>query len=105
MRSASPPLAAASAAYCTVNGYDVNRSGYSLTYIGASASGMNCASVRYAQRAVRRQHRRQYGYPRLAGPFFDGYVTWHCRKTGGYNVRCSEYTTGTSFGFRVVVHY
>ena len=41
----------------------------------------------------------------MARPFYDGYVTWYCRKTGGTRILCSEYDSGTRFSFRARVRY
>jgi hypothetical protein len=61
--------------------------------------GMNCASAKYVMnRWLRRSWARSYGN-RLPTGFFDGYVTWHCGKTGRTGWRCDEYTTGTAFRF------
>jgi hypothetical protein len=101
---AGPGVAQADAStYCRVSAYDTNRSGHGISYSGASASGMNCASVRYALRQFRAKVRRQYGYPRMPRSFFDGYVTWSCWKTGGHGIKCWEPQSGTSYRFRAWV--
>ena len=60
---------------------------------------MNCASVRYAARAVQAKVRIQRGYPRLPKVFFDGYVSWDCYSVGR-DVECVEYDSNTGFRFR-----
>lgn len=100
------PLAvneASASTYCGSAGYDVTRGGYEISYSGARASGMNCASVRYAMRFFRRRVRSQYSWPHMPRAFWDGYVTWHCHTGRGHSVRCAEYTTGTSYSFRAYV--
>ena len=77
------PAAADAASYCPVKASDWTRGGYLVIYRGASAKGMSCSSVRYALGEFRGKIRRQGGHPRMARPFYDGYVTWYCRKTGG----------------------
>ena len=102
--SAAFTSTASASTACRISGYDVNRSGYGISYAGARASGMNCASVRYAHKVFRSKLRRQYGYPRLARPFFDGWVTWHCYKASRHGIRCAEGTSGTSYSFRAYVN-
>ena len=59
--------------------------------------GMNCASARYVvNKWLKRGYERQ-SYNRIPTHFFDGYVTWHCRRTSGYGWRCDEYTSNTAF--------
>jgi hypothetical protein len=100
---AGPGVAQADAHYCGVSKFDNNRSGYTISYQGARASGMNCASVRYALGQFRAKVRRQYGRPRMPRSFFDGWVTWHCWKTSVHAIKCAEYTSGTSYRFRAYV--
>ena len=95
---------AQASAYCGVNGWDNTRGGYSVHYVGARANGMNCASVRYAMHEFRAKIRRQYGWPRLARPFFDGWVTWHCYKLSRHGVSCYENTSNTSYSFKAWVY-
>ena len=65
-----------------------------------SVRGMACSSVRYVVNSwLRRKLARQYGWPRLGRAFWDGYVTWHGQKMGGYRWRFTEYTTNTVFEF------
>jgi hypothetical protein len=100
---AAAPAGADASTYCGSAGYDVTRGGYEVSYSGARASGMNCASVRYAMRFFRRKVRSQYGYPRMPRAFYDGYVTWDCWKSGGHRITCYEDTTATSYSFRAWV--
>jgi hypothetical protein len=65
---------------------------------------MNCASVRYAVRAVHRKVRKQRGWPHVPHRFFDGYVTWDCYKTSRLRVQCVEYDSNTGFRFRARVY-
>jgi hypothetical protein len=82
----------------TNGGYMVELRGYT------SVRGMECSSVRYVvNQWLRRKIARQYGWPRIGGPFYDGYVTWHCWKLASYRWQCDEYTSDTSFRFTGVV--
>lgn len=66
--------------------------------------GMNCASSRYVvNKWLKRGYERQYTN-RIPTHFFDGYVTWHCRRTSGYGWRCDEYTSNTAFKFKAVYY-
>ena len=65
-----------------------------------SVNGMACSSVRYViNQWLRRKLARQYGWPRLGRPFFDGWVTWHGYKLSGKRWRFEEYESGTVFEF------
>jgi hypothetical protein len=97
------PANAEASTYCGIGKVDHNRSGYTISYKGARANGMNCASVRYALSRFRAKVRRQYGYPRMPRAFFDGWVTWHCRKTSRHGIKCWEGTSNTSYRFRAYV--
>ena len=101
--AAAAPAGADASRYCGSAGYDHTRGGYDISYTGARANGMNCASVRYAMRFFRRKVRSQYSWPHMPRAFWDGYVTWHCHTARGHRVRCAEYTTGTSYRFRAYV--
>ena len=95
---------ASTSTYCGLAGYDVTRGGYEMSYSGARASGMNCASVRYAMRFFRRKAwQNQFSWQHMPRAFWDGYVTWRCQVGRGHRVRCAEYTTGTSYSFRAYV--
>ena len=98
------PAQAEASSYCGVNQWDTTRGGYQIHYVGSRTNGMNCASARYALHEFRAKVRRQYHWPRLGRPFFDGWVTWHCTKISYHGIRCSEYTTGTNFSFRAWVY-
>ena len=56
---------------------------------------MNCSSVRYAAKHLRKRMTRSY-YGNTWLSFWDRYVRWHC---GGFDdgVRCWEYSSGTAF--------
>ena len=95
--------AQADAHYCGVSKIDTNRSGWTINYQGARASGMNCASVRYALDRFRAKVRRQHGRPRMPRAFFDGWVTWNCWKTSRNGIKCWEPQSGTSYRFRAHV--
>ena len=97
------PASAEASTYCGVGKLDYNRSGYSISYKGARANGMNCASVRYALSQFRAKVRRQYGYPRMPRAFFDGWVTWSCWKTSSHGIKCWEGTSDTSYSFQAYV--
>ena len=64
---------------------------------------MNCSSVRYAAKHLRKRLQRTY-YPRTFVSFFDGYVTWHCGSFGNGGIDCDEYTSDTSFEVRARWH-
>lgn len=85
--------------------YTFTRGGYTVKLNRyRNVHGMACSSVRYVvNRWLRHKVARQYGWPHIGGPFWDGYVTWHCHKTSVYYWRCHEYTSGTTFSFRGVV--
>src|SRR4051794_30995415 len=107
LASASVSVSASASAsahgrYCASNTSTTNRAGYVVTLTGFRAGGtMNCASVRYVvSQWLRRSLARQSGYPALGRPFFDGFVTWHCHRIGGYHRwQCAEYTSNTWFRF------
>lgn len=66
-----------------------------------SEAGMACSSVRYViNQWLRRQVRRQWGWPRLGRPFYDGWVTWHGYRLDGYRWWFDEGKSGTAFSFR-----
>ena len=65
--------------------------------------GMNCPSAQYVMNKwLRRAFRRSYSR-KLPRRFYDGYVTWYCRKTSHSGWRCNEYDSGTAFRFRALV--
>ena len=98
------PANASASAYCpSAAATDYNRGGYEISYSGATASRMNCASVNYAMGRFRSKVRRQSGYPRIPGSFFDGWVTWSCWKTSTHGVKCWEPQSGTSYRFRAYI--
>jgi hypothetical protein len=106
---AIPTLASASPHGRSCGGYTstVNRGGYTAAMSGFRAGGtMNCPSLRYVtDQWLRRTLSREHGYPTLGGAFFDGYVTWHCHKIGGYHRwQCAEYTSNTWFRFTGTVY-
>jgi hypothetical protein len=66
--------------------------------------GMNCASSRYvANKWLKPAYKRQFAN-RIPTHFYDGYVTWHCRRTSFYGWRCDEYTSNTAFKFNAVYY-
>lgn len=75
--------------------------GYELVIDRYRGQGMNCSSVRYVvNRWLRPKAARQYGWPTLSRPFYDGWVTWHCWKSSELTVQCDEYKSYTSFRVR-----
>src|SRR3954471_71956 len=101
---AVPSLAAASphGRSCNVTTSTTNRSSNVASVYQFRAGGtMNGASVSYvANEVLRPTLARQHGAPRLGGPYYDGYVTWHCHKINGYHRwQCAEYTSNTWFRF------
>jgi hypothetical protein len=105
--AAAVPSTASASTSCDTGRSPVTytRGGYAVTLNNyTSVRGMACSSVRYvANQWLRRKIARQYGWPRISGPFYDGYVTWHCRKLTSYRWQCDEYTSNTSFRFTGVV--
>ena len=89
---------------CSAFRYEINNSGYAVELDHFRADGMNCASVRYVSRFLGRKLSRQYGWPRLGGPYWDGWVSWRCHSRGGRRWLCHEGTSGTSFSFRGTVY-
>ena len=95
-------------AHASSEGYSVGRDpatytdgGYTVVIDRSRGRKMHCSSVRYViNRWIRRKVARQSGHPHLFGPFFDGYVTWHCWKRSRLQVQCDEYTSNTSLRFR-----
>jgi hypothetical protein len=71
-----------------------------------SEEGMACSSVRYVINGwLRRQLARQYGWPRLGRPFYDGWVTWHGYRLDHHRWWFEEHKSGTVFSFRGRVFY
>ena len=74
--------------------------GYEVVLSRYTSMGGPCSAVRYVMNNwVRRKIARQWGRPRISGPFYDGYVTWHCWKLSGTRWQCDEYDSGYSFRF------
>src|SRR5215211_5480565 len=74
--------------------------GYEVVLSRYTSMGNPCSAVRYVMNNwVRRKIARQWGRPRISGPFYDGYVTWHCWKLSGTRWQCDEYDSGYSFRF------
>ena len=99
------PANAEASTYCGIGKLDSNRSGYSISYKGARANGMNCASVRYALQPVPGQDPPPV---RLAAswraPFFDGWVTWQLLEDQPATASsCWEGTSDTSYSFQAYV--
>ena len=83
--AANPAHASASTGYlsCSIgkNPYTYTNGGHTVSLTQYRGRGMACSSVRYvANNWLRPKISRQYGWPRLSRPFYDGYVTWHCWK-------------------------
>ena len=101
------PSSAGASSRCATGGspYTYTRGGYTVKLNHyRDVRGMACSSVRYVvNRWLRHKIARQYGWPHIGGPFWDGYVTWHCHKTSVYYWRCHENTSGTVFSFRGIV--
>ncbi|MDA0168328.1 hypothetical protein OJ998_04450 [Solirubrobacter taibaiensis] len=99
---AVPSLASASncGEWYTSNRYGEEASVHSVVPM----QGMNCASARYVvNKWLKRGYQRQSSN-RIPTHFFDGYVTWNCRRTSGYGWRCDEYTSNTAFKFKAVYY-
>jgi hypothetical protein len=99
------PASAATRCSTGAGATDYTRGGYEVVYRSyTSQRGMACSSVRYVMnRWIRRKVRAQYRWPHLTGPFWDGYVTWHCWKLTGYRIQCDEFTSNTSLRFTAYV--
>lgn len=94
------PAASEASTGCSGYSYFTNRGGYDTELSNyRDDHGMACSSVRYVARFLRAKISRQYTWPHIGGPFYDGYVTWHCFKLSNLRWRCEEYTTYTSFSF------
>jgi hypothetical protein len=102
--AATAPVA--EARHCRIgnSGITVNRAGDVARFSQLHAMrGMNCASARYVlNRWLRRAFRRSYSR-RLPRRFYDGYVTWHCRKRSLFKWQCNEFTSDTAFRFRAEI--
>jgi hypothetical protein len=100
---AVPALASAASdasSNCSGYSYFTNRGGYDTELSDyRDDRGMACSSVRYVAGFLRAKISRQSTWPHIGGPFYDGYVTWHCFKLSTIRWRCEEYTTYTSFSF------
>jgi|tagenome__1003787_1003787.scaffolds.fasta_scaffold17569193_2 hypothetical protein len=85
--------------------YSYNRDGEAARVSNvAPMQGMNCASSRYVvNKWLRPAYQSQYSN-RIPTRFYDGYVTWYCHKTSGYDWRCDEYTSNTAFRFTAVYY-
>jgi hypothetical protein len=92
----------ASAASCSIgdSGVSYNLDGEGARFRDLEArSGMHCESARYVlNQWLRAEYEDQYSH-RIPTRFYDGYVTWHCRKRSGVRWQCDEYTSYTSFRF------
>jgi hypothetical protein len=85
--------------------YTNTRGGYAVALDQYRGKRMACSSVRYViNKWLRPKLSRQHGYPRVAAPFYDGWVRWHCWKPSGPVVQCDEYTSDTSFRFNARVY-
>ena len=97
------PASASAATRCDTGRSPVTytRGGYEIVLTNyTSVRGMECSSVRFVVNSwLRRKLARQYGWPRLGRPFYDGYVTWHCWKMSGERWQCDEFTSNSSFRF------
>jgi hypothetical protein len=98
--AAAAPAQAQASTSCSAWQYPINRGGYGVELDRFRTSTMNCASVRYVARFLARKLDRQYGWPHITGPFYDGYVTWRCDKLRGHRWSCLERSSFTSFSFR-----
>ena len=86
---------AASWKRCAGHSSGYTRGGWNVYMDGYRGYRMNCSSVRYAAKFLRKKYTRGW-YPVGATHFWDGYVTWHC---GAYDngVKCWENSSGTAF--------
>jgi hypothetical protein len=104
--SIAVPGVAAETAYagvaCTIgdSGVTYNRAGDGARFRHLVArQGMNCSSARYVlNKWLRRAYRNGYS-TQIPRHFWDGYVTWYCRKTGSIGWRCDETASDTAFTF------
>lgn len=97
------PATPAHAIRCSIgdSGITYNRGGIPAKFEDLRAlQGMNCPSARYVlNKWLRRAYARTYTY-RLPTRFWDGYVTWTCRKRSNLQWQCDEYDSYTSFRFK-----
>lgn len=103
---AAPANASSSYSSCDTgaNRWTETRGGYGVALDRYQGRRMACSSVRYViNQWLRPKVARQYGWPRVARPFYDGYVRWSCWKLSGYTVQCDEYTSNTSLRFNARV--
>jgi hypothetical protein len=83
--------------FVTNGGYDVKLDRYRSLAPYEHSEGeqqMKCSSVRYVTRFLRHKIQRQWRWPHISGPFYDGYVTWDCFKRSRYHWECDEYESG-----------
>jgi hypothetical protein len=101
------PSQASAASSCStgMRSFDTTRGGYTVQYKSyTSQRGMACSSVRYVMnRWIRPKVRRQWSWPHVIGPFYDGYVAWTCYKIARHRVECAEFQSNTLFRFTAVV--
>ena len=100
----APTAANASSGYsgCSTGAgaYTYTRGGYEIAFSRYQGRGMSCSSVRYViNKWLRPKVARQYSWPRVAAPFYDGWVRWHCWKLSRLTVQCDEFTSNTSLRF------
>ena len=96
----APPTATAASCSVGDSGYSYNLDGEEARFRSLEArDGMNCASARYVLNDwLRAEYEDQYSH-RIPTRFYDGYVTWRCRRLTRYRWQCSEKDSGTSFRF------
>ncbi|MEZ0286058.1 MAG: hypothetical protein ACAH79_12600 [Thermoleophilia bacterium] len=105
----APTAANASSGYtgCSTGAgaYTYTRGGYEVAFSRYQGRGMACSSVRYViNKWLRPKVARQYSWPRVAAPFYDGWVRWHCWKLSRPTVQCDEFTSNTSLRFAARVY-
>lgn len=93
------PGQASASSTCSIGGSGVSYSaGQAAVFKQLRAyRNMNCPSARYVLNKWLRPTYQRSG--RLPLSFFDGYVTWRCRKLTSSRWQCNEYDSGTAFRF------
>lgn len=99
------PTATATASASCGGWFAYNRDGEAARVSRVVPRGtMNCASSRYVvNKWLKRSYQRQ-SRNRLPGRFYDGYVTWYCKRVWRYQWRCREHETDTWFTFRAIYY-
>ena len=97
----APSTAAARSCSIGTSQDTINTAGETARFWSLHArQGMNCPSARYVLNQWLRPAFRRSSVARLPYSFYDGYVTWTCRRGSGSWWTCREYTSNTAFSFK-----